>query len=170
MNTTGLSLLPDENEFIDLIEEAKNDVSKDLSKLRIDVSKHPHPLSSKANQFRREFHYEDIDKADSVERQWFWWWQWNRGIRGWWTELSGITGQILMKDYSKPVDEEGPYTIVLDSTGKENVACKSTIVWYLAQDKHKLWGKFNQKPTLDFEEITTLEWCLFYIYFILLTD
>lgn len=57
--------------------------------------------------------------------------------------LSGITGDLEFKDYSRTAagidaDENGKFAIVATYTGKAKKVFKSAIVWYLNNNKGKL--------------------------------
>lgn len=55
--------------------------------------------------------------------------------------LSGITGELCMKDYSTERvswDEESPFAVVMDNVGNEKFVRKSSICWFLQKDKYKL--------------------------------
>lgn len=57
------------------------------------------------------------------------------------TTLSGITGELLMRDHTKHkinLDEEDRFAVVVDCTGKEKVVLKVGIVTLLLKDKCKL--------------------------------
>lgn len=56
--------------------------------------------------------------------------------------LSGITGELMMKDYSEGLNssdiEASPFAVVIDNAGYEKVVRKSSICWFLQIDKCKL--------------------------------
>lgn len=144
-------LLPNEEEIITLIERAKSDLVMDMSSLNIDTRKLDFTCQVQPTNFRREFQYEDIDAEDSDDD-----FDENdlnttdtaNDIDAYTDEIdtdlhaiSGLTGELMMRDYSNSrtkLDENGPFAIVVDSTGKESVVRKSSICWLLSTDKYKL--------------------------------
>lgn len=145
-SASTLQLLPSEQDIIALIEKAKSDVVKDMSNLDIDISKLDFKCQVQPTKFQHEFHYEDIDAADSDDE--------NEGDESHNDNtdfgdefgddlhvISGLTGELQMRDYSTSgiqLQENGIFAIVVDSTGKESVVRKSSICWLLSSDKYKL--------------------------------
>lgn len=151
---TSMQFLPNEQEIITLIEKAKSDLIVDMSRLDIDTSKLDFKCHVQPTKFHSEFHYEDIDAADSdddfdkvedhesndedveveddAELE-----ELEKDLH----VISGLTGELMMRDYSTTkikVDENGPYAVVVDSIGREKVVRKSSICWLLSSDKYKL--------------------------------
>lgn len=56
--------------------------------------------------------------------------------------LSGITGDFELKDYSQTagmeIDENSKFVVVVTNTGNPKKVLKSSIVWYLNNNKDKL--------------------------------
>ncbi|KAG4068990.1 hypothetical protein HA402_008461 [Bradysia odoriphaga] len=115
--------------------------------------------------------------------------------------LSGITGELMLKDYTPilqkqfdensensfenpgdvTIDEIGPFTIVVDGTGKSKVVRKSAVCYVLNRDKYKLSSDRLQRvqekeysghpsritmlPSEDSfnknQEISIGDWCIF---------
>lgn len=152
-DATAMHLLPDEQDIIHLIEKAKSDLIIDMSSLDIDTSKLDFKCQVQPTKFHSEFHYEDIDAADSdddddldefvlndkdVEND-----DVNEAeeLAKDLHTIAGLTGELIMRDYSTlktKVDENGPFAVVVDSTGMEKVVRKSSICWLLSNDKYKL--------------------------------
>lgn len=148
---TTLESLPNECEIISLIEKTKADLVIDMSSLAIDISKLDFKCHVQPTKFQSEFHYEDIDEADSDDEFDFY----DEDLTG--NDnvdddeakeivsdlhlISGLTGELIMRDNSNSgitLKENGTYAIVMDGTGKESVVRKSSICWLLSSDTYKL--------------------------------
>lgn len=152
--------LPNKDDIIRIIEQAKSDLIRDMSRLDIDTSKLDFKCQVRPTNFHADFHYDDdIDTTDSdddsgeededgaeeddcndicnddeavIELE-----ELEKDLR----EIAGLTGELMMRDYSTSnvkVDEKGPYALVVDSNGVEKVVRKSSICWLLSNDKYKL--------------------------------
>lgn len=136
------------NEIITQIENARCDVMTDIESLGIESNTLDYHCQVQPTLFRNEFSYEeisddedisddenihddenvsdDMSDADELEDR---------------KTLSGVTGELLLKDYSRTgmnVNEEDIFAIVATSTGKAKKVRKSAIVWYLNNSTNKL--------------------------------
>lgn len=144
-------------QIIELIEQARHDLTKDVECLGMEYEFFDYHCQIKPTLFEREFSYddstddEDIDheaefldddnirdieniaeadfddlEDDATDRHF----------------LSGITGDIDLKDYSQNadmvIDERDKLTVVVTNTGKPKQVMKSAIVWYFNDNKGKL--------------------------------
>lgn len=135
-------------EIIAQIEKARCDLTADITSLGVDCTALDYHCQIQPTKFEHEFAYEqlsdddmsdenvsddgdiektieDVDELEEEDRR----------------KLSGISGELLLQDYSRTglnVDEDDIYAIVTDSTGKEKKVRKSAIVWYLNNNKSKL--------------------------------
>lgn len=74
--------------------------------------------------------------------------------------LSGMTGELMLKDYSKNglendfLDEKSIFCVVKDSSGKTKLIRKSTICWSLMKDKYSLSSdRLTRVKACTFNEI-----------------
>lgn len=126
------------------IEMARYAVSEDIKKLGIDTNKMKLDLHCQVTPTNfNSFDYDDEECDDSseneseekcLENS-------NESQDAEDTTLSGITGELLMRDYPKHkinLDEDDRFAVVVDGTGKEKVVLKAGIVNLLLKDKCKL--------------------------------
>lgn len=144
-------------EIIELIEKAKQDLTRDIECLGMNSEYFDFHCQINPTSFEREFSYDDVSDDDSmndetellddeslrdidsiVEED-------NADLENDENDrhfLSGITGDIELTDYSTTtdnvVDEKDKLTVVVTNTGKPKSVMKSAIVWYFNDKKGKL--------------------------------
>ncbi|XP_037035540.1 uncharacterized protein LOC119073834 [Bradysia coprophila] len=185
-------------EIIAIIEKSKATVTSELNNLQIGTSKLDFHCQitpvTEADLFDMKKSNDELD-SDSDESESNFLLEFDEGdsepeeeIREDIETLSGITGELLLRDYEHVrstsdvrLNEGSPFAIVLDNSGKEKVVRKSSICWLLSKEKFKLSCDRLQRvqekeygrstggtivPSCDDysvnEELSVGEWCVFY--------